>query len=693
MTKMTHGEYENLKPREAADTARPRLFSFTRIRAGEAVRFFPGAGTKIHIANRDVDTLTIPGVPCGYLAPGDVVTASYGGRCVFRGDVSRIIEMKGRGNEATQSVTCVGPWSKMQRLVYRQEWFTGNGYSYSSRLILNQTKSGRAQNLNSELYEIASHGASACGYDVDISNIAVSSQILPTDECRDITVADAIKRELRFFPKAMCYFDYSGERPSLIIRKPTSTVSAIYVDGIPKSAREYVYNAHPITGVDLEIEATGDIEGVNYHQISHQTAGDTTAGNPDCLYATLQIKGASASSTHQSFKSVTETIPENLNDVSWWKERHPRLANAASDYIEISDATRSPANYPRISAATAGELEEAGLHCEVSKFTCKCTIRTEDDVEEDIFLTLQYLTTNATGTKEEPKTYTWVTDSSAEGGESVPEGLAATILAERSGRLLSESLTIRLGDTLPVLGDAIVESEGTVYLQSFDIDCANLTADLSFGVPEYLSPEDMASLLSGFRNKRTTSSSSIRSSGKPPSKTTLSMGAIPPLSSSEFAPGRKLKTVVGGANGGKIKLDAENLGAGEEVKLRDMKTKDGKTVKVLSSGNLDALVGDGVSTLNMADGDVTIIGGLDIKVETYNRTIVISYKNGKPSDYDPSSGASRDPCAHDPAKDQGGVSPEEEKGSGDSGAGSMGGVMGIDPFIPHIGDNNCNTNC
>ena len=311
---MTHNEYENLKPREAVSTAESRLFSFTRIRAGEVRRFFPGSGAKIHIANRDVDTLTIPGVPSGYLAPGDVVTASYRGKTVFRGDVSQIVESMSRGTDKTQTVTCVGPWSKMQRLVYRQEWFTGGGYSYSSRLILNQTKSGRPQNLNSELYEIAAHGANACGYDVNIADIAVSSQILPMDECRDITVADAIKRELRFFPKAMCYFDYSKDKPSLIIKKPTSTVSATYVDTIPKSAREYVYNAHPITGVDLEIEATGSIEGVNYHQIAHQTAGDTTAGNPDCLYATLQIKGASAQSTHQTFKSVTEDIPKDLFD-------------------------------------------------------------------------------------------------------------------------------------------------------------------------------------------------------------------------------------------------------------------------------------------------------------------------------------------------------------------------------------------
>lgn len=626
-------------PREATPGASSRLFSFERIRSGNSTRFFPGAGAKLRFANRDVDTLELPGVPSGYLAAGDVVTATYKGVCVFRGDVATIVEVRGRGDNATQTVTCVGPWSKMQRLVYRQNWYTGSGYSRSSRLVLNETQGGAVQNLNSELYEIASHGATPCGYTVAQADVAVSTQQLPFDECRDITVADAIRRELRFFPRAICRFNYSGSTPALEIKETSSPTTAAYVAAIPKTAREYVFTAHPITGVDLEIETTGTVDGVEYRQISHQTAGNTTAGNPDCLYATLQIRGASSNATRQTFKSVTENVPANLNDVSWWKQKHPRLANVAASAITITDGARSPSNYPRISAATAGELEAAGLRCEISKFTCKATITTADDKEEDIYLTANFLTTNATGTAANPKTYTWVAESSAESGETVPAGLAAAILAERSGSLVSEKFTIRLGDTFPQLGDAIVESEGTVFLQSFEVDCAALTAELSFGVPDHLAPEDMAALLSGFRNKRTATSATTRNTGKPgDGGAKIELGGIPPLSSTEFAPGTKSKTTIKGGSGhGNMVFDASQLDPGEEIALRDI-TDNGEPsgVKVLATDDVDVghktlVEGENVTLTESADGK-TITISVELESEgttsgfTGTRTVLVDAK-------------------------------------------------------------------
>ena len=689
---MTTADYLSLTPREKSPSGSSRLLSFYK---NGSTRFFPGDGTRLRFANRDTDTLDIPAVPSGFLAKGDYVTVEYKGTCVFRGDVATIRESQSRGTDRVQSVVCEGPWAKMARLVYRQYWFTGNGADLSSRLILNETQSGASQNLNAELREIAQHGASACGYQV--GTISVSTQTLPSDECRDITVAEAVRRELRLFPKAVAYFDYSTDTPTFnIVRNADSAATASYVADIPKTAREYTYNAHPITGVDLEIEASGDVDGVTYRNIGHQKAGDATAGNPDCLYATLQIKGASSSATYQTFKSVTEDIPADLNSVDWWKQKHPRLANVATSQITITNATRTPSTYERISAATAGELEAAGLKCEVSQFTCSCSIDTAEDKEEGILLTLNFLTTNA-----KTKTYRWCSDSSAESGETVPAGLARAILDERIGSLVSESLSIRLGDAFPKIGDAIAESEGTVFLQSFDVDCGGLVADLSFGTPEYLSPEDMASLLSNFRNKRTTSSSSMRKTGQSVGKDDVELGSIPPLSSSEFSPGKVAKaTIAASDGGGSITLDPSALDDGESIAVQTITVKgdDGedKEVKILASEEF-APGGVGVTSLNDATGDLDVIGGKGIEVSTDGQTIKVTWnKDKEDEDEDPNDDDGDEPsnpCDHD---SEGGSEGGVEAGGGGGIGGGGGGTGDDEGGVPagggesHTGDDNCN---
>ena len=80
----------NITPREATPSATSRLFSFKRVRSNAETRFYPGAGAKLHFANRDVDTLEMPGVPSGFLAAGDAVKAYYKNVCVFQGDVATI---------------------------------------------------------------------------------------------------------------------------------------------------------------------------------------------------------------------------------------------------------------------------------------------------------------------------------------------------------------------------------------------------------------------------------------------------------------------------------------------------------------------------------------------------------------------------------------------------------------------------
>lgn len=531
-----------------------KAFTFTRLREGSPQEFLPGEGTRLKFQSRATDTVELVDLPVGFLVAGDVVTVAYLGTTVFRGDVDSIIRDYSRGDTQAETVTCTGPWAKMARLVFRQLWKSASSMQLSSRLILNQSDSGNAQTVDTALSEICwgpnNVAPTACGYtvgDIDVDNVTT----LPLDECRDITIADAIRRELRLFPAAVTHFDYSEATPELNIDMPdTDGDDAAYVAAVKKSHRQYVYNPHPIDGVDLEIESTSEVDGVVFRNITHQTAGNTATNNPNCLYATLQIAGFSSSSVTQSFTAVVESMVDGYGDPrgqitepSFWKAKHPNLANVPVNAIQILEATASDdataAQYPNIAANTVGEIQAAGLRAHVATFTAKIKITTEDDVEENRILQMQFVTTNATN-----KTYRWVAESSSQAGETVPSGLATAILEARSGNLRAERFTMRLGTAAqwPTIGDLC---DGLI-LQSFTVDPINLTAELDFGTPEYLSPEDMAGLLTNFRNKRRPTLATSRVSGKvaDDGASDVDMGGVMPLSSTEFSPGVKVKTTL-----------------------------------------------------------------------------------------------------------------------------------------------------
>ena len=672
---MTEQEYIGIQAREpGTQTSSSQLFAFFRVRNGTATRFFPGVGSTIHFANRDTDTCSLRSILPSFLTYGDSVRITYKAKTVFLGTVEKIIDRHGAGSERMQDITCAGPWGKLARMVFRQGWYNGADYSDFSKVILNQYQDGTAINLNTQLGYILDASKTVCGFTK--GQVSVSTVKLPYDETRDITVADAIRRELRFFPKAIVRFDYSTSTPTLnIVRGENTAQDASYVATVKKSERTYEYTAHPITGVDIEIETTGEIEGVSYRNISHQTAGNVNANNIDCLHATLPIEGASASTVHASLDCKTEDIPASLNDVSWWKQKHPRLANVATGYITITGGTRSgsatAAQYPRISTASVGEIEEAGLHAREEKFTCRCKISTPDDEEEEILLTMNFVTTNA-----RTKKYTWVASSSSSSGQSVPTGLAAAILADRCGNLKNESMVVRLGAAtdFPVLGDRC----DNLFLQSFDVDCADLTASLNFGQPEYLSIEDMAGLLTGFRNRSSSSSSVSRQSGKKEDEgKELEIGGIPPISSTEFAPGTKSKTTIkaSSGSGGSIELDSSKLEGGKKVEVHKLtvKTGDGeddkKEYQILAAEDVEIETKpntDCVESLNGETGDLEITGGHKVNVSKDGKTIVVSLDESKE---DPKPDPNTNCGDHPGSVEGGGVQAGGAWGGGSGGAG------------------------
>lgn len=575
--------------------------------------FFPGAGSRLHYASQAVDTLTLVDVPDGLLTSSAVVSVTYRDTCVFQGTVEQIVDKHGRGDTRSNDVTCQGPWGKMQRLVFRQQWGFARGDTSvvfkSSRVILNQSPAGIAYTQAEQLNEIVAYGAAKCGYAYAAANVEGKSINLPLDETRDVTVAAAIQRELKFFPKTVVRFDYAENPPAIHIHEP-SGMDASYVASMPKTARQYEYNAHPITGVYLyTADSTLQVNGVTMTETAQKYPSDADPEDIDCMSAYIPLAPSSGSTSWARFEAEGEEIGTAYQYKAWWMARHPRLANVAEANIVLTEIRRSNTDYNYIAAATTEELAAAGLHSKICRFSCKAKIDTGDDVEEEIYLTMDYLTTDAVP----GNSYTWQTGSSYTAGETIPEGLAEAIFRQRSGALKNETTTIRLGNAFPVLGD---RCDGLI-LQEYDVDCDTQTASLHFGQPEYLSIDDMRGLLSGFRGRGYASNAPTRmgmgeeSSEDGEDKTAK---ALQPLSSTEFCPGRKLKTTIGGADaGGTINLDPTDLG-GAEIKPRSLTVgsagarsrSGGGGVKILASE--DVVLPNGSADVSAGQNGVDVDG-------------------------------------------------------------------------------------
>ena len=96
-----------------------------------------------------------------------------------------------------------------------------------------------------------------------------------------------------------------------------------------------------------------------------------------------------------------------------------------------------------------------------------------------------------------------------------------------------------------------------------------------------------------------------------------------------------------------------------------------------------------VTSLNDKNGDMFVIGGKKIKVDTVGKTIKISFDESKEEDDQDPQPPTKDPCVHPGDSDNtGGADPDDEE-PGESSSSSGGGVSPKDDIM-HTGDDGCN---
>lgn len=569
---MTATQNTGMAPREDA------AFTFT----ANGKRFYPQSGARLSYASRTAATLFLPGIPSGLIASGDTVAVKYNGSTVFAGTLAKYTERTVRGLTVLD-MKFADRWDILERRVFRQEWkVAGEGgasvTTRSARLVLNVDELGLPVMLNGQISDICSYGG------IMMSDGGIPYIALPADVTENLTCADAIRRLLRLFPHVVAY--YKAELNVVQFSVPDTSKSPGWLSEGRILSRARQYTAHPVVGVDIATESVDtvvvDEDGatVDMRAYTHQTAGNVNSD--DCLHVFMPLAGGSASSSWESLEVTTEEMPP-LSTPGFWKEKHPRLANVPLTAISISEAGRSSTTYDRITSNDIGALRAFGLNAEVVHCHCKATVTTEDDVEEELYLTMDFTMTDAS-----PGRHTRQTGSSSMAGETLPEGLAAALLAQRSGELEGEDVEIALGEAFPAVGETL---DGLVC-QTVEVDCDSRVARLHFGHPAYLSAEDMRSLLNGFRGRGYASNIPQRGNTDPGAGAAVDVaGGIQPLTTTEFAPGTKAKMTIkhvdDAATSGAIVLDADKVDSGKTVEVQEAVFADGRKGKALATHKLE----------------------------------------------------------------------------------------------------------
>ena len=492
----------------------------------------------LRLNNLAADTFAF-GCPGVAFEVGDPVHVRHNGRLVFSGKIYAREREDSRGTTVSRPYTARGPWQALDDLIYRQQWMalgaSGPAAQYFSRVILNQGQSGSPMALKDQILDILAPAAATGA--LAVGTVSVPEICLPADEQRSVTLAQALMRCLRLFPAVATWFDYSGPVPVLNVG---AGAEAAWMDdpGLRRTLLSESRSGSPPDGVVLEIETTGDFNGNAYRKVDVQTAGDAAEGRK-VLYIPLDLSGAGGSVTSASLKVETEDIPQDWQtNKAWWKQKHPRLENVDEHYLELKDASRS-GDLPRITSVPMKDIGAAGLRAEMDTFRVKAKIPTlgknneEIDVEEDVLLTMDFITTSA-----QTRRYSWVESSSATSGEWVPDGLAEAILAQHAHDGEALGVTARPPLTAwPVPG----QTRGGLICQEVGHDLAADLMEVTFGPPAQLSAQDLAGLMTGWRNQRRATSSNARATGEPKDDAKVDHTAVAPVKTTEFSPGKKTK--------------------------------------------------------------------------------------------------------------------------------------------------------
>lgn len=234
-------------------------------------------------------------------AEGAAITLKRNGTPYFIGTIATLSTTFSAEGEQEEYIAR-NAWHQLERLVYQQfrcVWDEAMAIAMpqlSSHVVLGMTANGgRYVHTTAAMVEVVNF---ALGFSVPIVVGSLTGGIdFPTEELRDVTVAEVLRRLGSYTLDSVMWIDYAAGTQQLNFGR-RGTLSAITIDATAANAiASCSIRARPDlvpTGVRFDfVGAEGGLGGYLVTRISQQSAGVVTG--PGALIATIQLAGAGTS--------------------------------------------------------------------------------------------------------------------------------------------------------------------------------------------------------------------------------------------------------------------------------------------------------------------------------------------------------------------------------------------------------------
>lgn len=442
----------------------------------------------------------------------------------FVGRITSIRRAAAGGAEQL-SVELSGPWWYLENLVYQQTWRVfGSGEIHKSHCLLNTFADGTKMGVRLQIADIltwvstnavAKFGLAPFQWDPS----EFPDALIPVDEVRDITSAEALSKQLRWIPDAVTWWDYSTTPPTFHCKRRASLPVTTMPAAAPIASIEITpRNDLVVPSVVLKYERIDVVNGTRHPGLFVDAYPPASTGSEfGALCATIDLEGWSVSSAEA--RITTEPFPKTQEN--WWKwllKKEPWLGQKGITLVEpvsVGITNTDSAVYPIYDRELVdGQIAE-WMGKGASRVTVGVMVHLSISGRGESFESVwRAFSVNVVSTDAVTGTYRQVTDVTD--GEAPPIGLAQVLydalsVVEWEGTLSMVQESVGAPGA-PAVGQRLNLTEGRPEWEAMaamiqevaeNVDAGSTV--IRFGPPQHLGPRDLVELLrvNRFRATRT----------------------------------------------------------------------------------------------------------------------------------------------------------------------------------------------